>query len=228
MDNIFLKSLSSSDLATVQALLKPLELVHKKILFEAGQSISKVYFPTNAIVSLVVLLSTGETVEAAMVGRDGLVGGSSTLNGKIAVYRAVVQVGGEGLVCDGNDFKEAALKSRTLLAKVIRHEQALYVQAQQSAACNAAHQVEARMARWLLRARDLTGSDQLDFTQEFVAEMLGVRRTSVSGVASHLQDMNLIKYNRGIIHIIDVVGLKATACECYATVRKSYKELLGS
>jgi CRP-like cAMP-binding protein len=208
-------------------LLKPIDLKQKTILFETGQSITKVYFPAGAIVSLVVLLSTGETIEAAMVGRDGMVGGSSTLNGKIAVCRAIVQVEGEGFVCDGKAFKEAALESRTLLSHVIRHEQLLFVQAQQSAACMATHQVHARMARWLLRARDLACADQLNFTQEFLAEMLGVRRTSVSAVASELQKFGIIEYSRGKIDIKSLAGLREKSCECYGAVKKQYRDLLG-
>ena len=138
-----------------------------------------------------------------------------------------VQVGGEGYACDGQAFKALAMKSPALHSKVIRHEQTLYVQAQQSAACLAKHHVDARMARWLLRARDLVGSDVLPFTQEFVAEMLGVRRTSVSAVAADLQETGLIEYHRGKIQILNLPGLKSASCECYFTVKQHYQELLG-
>jgi CRP-like cAMP-binding protein len=125
-------------------------------------------------------------------------------------------------------LKGAALQSHTLLSILIRHEQTVYAQAQQSTACMAAHDVEARLCRWLLRARDLSGSDTLQFTQEFLAEMLGVRRTSVTLVAHTLQQAGMIKYARGKIQILNVEGLQETACECYATVNAHYKALLGA
>jgi len=181
----------------------------------------------TAVVSLVVTLSTGETTEAAMVGRDGAIGIASALDGKIAMCRAVVQLGGDAMVCDPAAFKGAALQSESLISKIMRHEQTLFGQAQQSTACMANHEVEARLCRWLLRARDLSGSDHLPFTQEFLAEMLGVRRTSVTAVARTLQEAGIIKYSRGKIQISDLEGLRDSACECYETVREQYSELLG-
>ena len=225
--NLLLASLSAGDAAAIQPYLKSIHLEHKTILYEAGDPIKSVYFPTSAIVSLVVSLSTGETIEAAMVGKDGVVGASSALDGKISLSRAIVQLDGEGLVCDVDVLKGAALQSNTLLAKLIRHEQTVYAQAQQSTACMATHDVEARLCRWLLRARDLSGSDTLLFTQEFLAEMLGVRRTSVTTVAHTLQRAGMIKYARGKIQILDVAAMQETACECYATVNSHYQALLG-
>ena len=115
-----------------------------------------------------------------------------------------------------------------LLSLLIRHEQTVYAQAQQSAACLATHQVEARLCRWLLRARDLAGSDDLPFTQEYLAEMLGVRRTSVTEVAQTLQEAGLIKYARGKIQIVDATALQESACECYGSVQGFYRKLLGT
>jgi CRP-like cAMP-binding protein len=114
------------------------------------------------------------------------------------------------LICEVGTLKGAALQSHSLLSKLIRHEQTLYAQAQQSTACMAAHDVESRLCRWLLRARDLAGSDNLMFTQEFLAEMLGVRRTSITVVAHTLQQAGMIKYARGRIQILNVEGLRDT------------------
>jgi CRP-like cAMP-binding protein len=114
----------------------------------------------------------------------------------------------------------------SLRSLLIRHEQVLFAQAQQSAACNASHKVEARMCRWLLRIRDLTGSDDLKLTQEFLAQMLGVRRTSVTLVAGTLQKADLIKCKRGNIRLLNVEQLKEATCECYATVKANYERLL--
>src|SRR3954462_15605946 len=225
--NALLASLSHGDAAAIQPFLRHIDLEHKKVLFEEGDTVDQVYFPTGAVISLVIGLSTGEMIEAAMVGRDGAVGVASALDGRISLSRAIVQLAGPALVCDVPNLKGAALQSHSFLAKLIRHEQTLYAQAQQSAACMAAHEVQARLSRWLFRARDLSGSDTLMFTQEFLAEMLAVRRTSVTVVAHTLQQAGLIKYSRGRIQIIDIEGLREAACECYESVKGHYALLLG-
>jgi CRP-like cAMP-binding protein len=226
--NLLLASLSEGDAAAIRPHLVSVHLDHKRVLFEAGGTIKQVYFPEGAIISLVVGLSTGEMVEAAMVGKDGVVGASSALDGKISLSRAIVQLAGDSLVCDVDALKGAALQSHTFLSRLIRHEQTVYSQAQQSTACMATHDVEARLCRWLLRARDLSGDDTLLFTQEFLAEMLGVRRTSVTTVAHTLQRAGLLKYSRGRIQILDVEGVRESACECYETVNSNYQALLGN
>jgi len=225
--NAILASLSAGDASTLRPHLKPVNLPQKTILYEAGDTIKSVYFPMSAVISLVVTLETGETTEAAMVGKDGAVGAASALDGKMAMSRAIVQLGGEAMVCDAAIFKSAAMQSEHLISLVMRHEQTLFAQAQQSTACMANHEVDARLCRWMLRARDLSGSDNLPFTQEFLAEMLGVRRTSVTTVAHTLQSAGMIKYSRGKIQILDVEGLQETACECYQTVKDQYRQLLG-
>jgi CRP-like cAMP-binding protein len=225
--NLLLSSLGPSDLEVLRPHLRPFSFEQGKILSEAGDQISGVYFPFDAIISLVVILQSGESVEAAMVGRDGVVGASSALDGKLALNRAIVQIGGTGVLCDADTFKRLAFQNAGLLSLIISHEQAVYAQAQQSAACNVAHDATARLCRWMLRARDLSGSDTLPFTQEFLAEMLGVQRTTVSPVAHTLQAAGMIQYKRGKIHILDVEGLRESACECYTTVKKRYEELVG-
>lgn len=225
--NLLLGSLSAADADMIVPLLTKIDLRQQTVLFEAGDAIEHVYFPSNAIVSLVVSLADGQTVEAAMVGRDGVVGALAALDGRISFSRAITQLSGDAFMCDVSLLKRAAMKSETLHALLIRHEQAVYAQAQQSVACIANHHVEARLARWMLRARDLSGSDSLPFTQEFLGEMLGVQRSSVSVVAHTLQQAGLIKYSRGRIQVIDVDGLEQTACECYSVVKANYRTLLG-
>ncbi len=227
MKNLLLSLLSASDLKLLAPHLKPAHFDQHHVLFEADERINHVYFPTGAVVSLVVILSTGEIIEAAMVGVDGVVGASAALDGKTSLSRGIVQLGGEIAVCDIDALKSAAMQSPKLLSLLIRHEQTVYAQAQQSAACFATHQVEARLCRWLLRARDLSASDNLPFTQEYLAEMLGVRRTSVTEVAHTLQEAGLIKYARGKIQIVNAEALRASACECYASVKAHYEKLVG-
>ena len=224
--NLLLASLSRADADGLFPILRKTELPQQTILYDAEQSIQDVYFPTTAVVSLVVTLSQGEMVEAAMVGNDGVVGGLAALDGRVSFSRAIVQLGGMGFTCDASALKRLAMQSETLHSLLIRHEQAVYAQAQQSAACIANHQVEARLSRWLLRARDLSGSDNLPFTQEFLGEMLGVQRSSVSLVAHTLQQAGLIKYARGKIQITDPDGLEQSACECYGTIKAHYRKLL--
>jgi CRP-like cAMP-binding protein len=200
-------------------------LEQKKVLFEQGEVGTKVYFPTNAIVSLVVSLSSGEITETGMVGRDGIVGAAAAMDGKIAMNRAIVQLAGEALVCDASVFKSFVMQNLGVLSVLFHHEQTVCAQAQQSVACMASHQVEARLARWLLRSRDLTDSTTLLFTQEFISEMLGVRRSSVSTVAHTLQNAGMIECSRGKIKILNIEALQETACECYETVRSQYGSL---
>src|SRR3954454_11982282 len=226
--NAVLAALSHADNAALRPHLKAVQLSQTLVLFEAGEPIKAIYFPTTAVISLVVTLSTGEVVEAAMVGKDGVVGAASAIGARISLCRAIVQLGGMAFMCEPDILRSSALQSQSLLSVLIRHEQAVYGQAQQSAACMATHDVQSRLCRWLLRARDLSGSDDLPFTQEFLAEMLGVRRTSVTSVAHTLQAAGMIIYSRGKIHILDVEGLKECACECYEAVKAQYSQLLGS
>src|SRR6266480_2872784 len=171
--NALLASLSVADMAALRPHLKAVDLLSKRLLYEQGATIREVYFPTGSVISLVVTLSTGEMVEAAMVGKDGAVGAAAALDGKISLSRAIVQLGGPAFTCEVNALATVAFQSRNVISAVIRHEQIVYAQAQQSAACMGTHDVQSRLCRWLLRARDLAGTDHLPFTQEFLAEMIG-------------------------------------------------------
>jgi CRP-like cAMP-binding protein len=227
MKNLLLNQLSQGDFKLLEPYLKVVLFKQHTILFEAEHEIERVYFPSGGVVSLVVTLETGEMVEAAMVGSDGVVGASAALDGPISLSRGIVQLGGDIVICSIDGLKSAALKSPTLLSLLIRHEQTVYAQAQQSAACFATHHIQARLCRWLLRARDLAGTDTLNFTQEYLAEMLGVRRTTVTVEAHSLQAAGLIKYARGKIQIVDAEALHDGACECYESVKRHYARLLG-
>jgi CRP-like cAMP-binding protein len=226
--NGLLGTLSAADFAVLRPHLKPMELVQGTVLLDVGDLIEQVYFPHIGIISLVVGLAAGETIEAAMVGRESIVGGSSALDGKVALNRAIVQISGAASVLDLGHLRSLAEKSVGFRTTLIRHDQMVLVQAQQSAACNISHTVDERLARWLLRCRDLMGSDKLVLTQEFLGQMLGVRRTSVSIVAGALQRAGLIHYRRGHIHIEDLEGLQDASCECYETVRLQSLRLLGN
>jgi CRP-like cAMP-binding protein len=225
--NHLLASLVPADFDLLRPHLKPTELKNETILYEAGDPVDRVYFPHSGIISLVVELSGGQGIEAAMIGRDSMLGATAALDGQISLNKAIVQLPGAGETLDVVRFREVAEQSPALRTTLLRHEQVLFAQAQQSAACNASHTVEARLARWLLRSRDLSGSDTLALTQEFLADMLGVRRSSVSPVAVTLQRAGLIRYSRGHIEILDLEGLRNASCECYGTVKAHYDRLLN-
>jgi CRP-like cAMP-binding protein len=188
--------------------------------------IDQVYFPNGGVVSLVVALSDGQTIEAGMIGQDGVVGTPAALDGAKSVNRAIVQVPGEAFAINVAHIQAAVGASCSLRVKLYQHDQLLLAQAQQSAACNALHLTEERLCRWILRTQDLVQGNKLNLTQEFLAQMLGVRRTSVTQAARHLQAIGLIKYRRGHIEIVDREGLQEAACECYEAIRTQQALLL--
>jgi CRP-like cAMP-binding protein len=198
------------------------------VVAETGSPIRQVYFPYSGVISLVVELEIGAMVETAMVGRDGVLNAAPALDGKVSLNKGIVQSAGSAGTIEVNRFRRLANEFEPFRSLLIRHEQVLFAQSQQSAACNASHSVEARMCRWLLFMRDLAGSDDLMLTQEFLAQMLSVRRPSVSIVASPLQKAGLIKYSRGRVRLLDIKGLEKRACECYGTVKAHYRRLLSN
>ncbi|MEH2474105.1 CRP-like cAMP-binding protein [Nitrobacteraceae bacterium AZCC 2161] len=193
---------------------------------EEGKHVRLVYFPTNAVISLVVALQNGRVVESAMVGQDGVLAASPALDSRLSLSRAVVQLAGYSLVCEAARFKKAVLESSTLLSAIMRHEQTLFAQSQQPTACVSAHTIASRICRFLLRARDLCEEDELPITQKFLAELMGVRRTSITDSAVAIQTARLIDYRRGMIRISDVAALQEASCGYYVTVRSHYSALL--
>jgi CRP-like cAMP-binding protein len=226
--NLFLSGLSAADFELLRPHLRTSKLPHKDVLARAGEALTRVYFPHSGVISVAVRLEEGDMIEAASVGRDSVFGSPAALDGRISLSDAVVVLPGAASTIDVATFGQAAGQSATLRTTIVRHEQALFAQAQQSAACNASHAVEARLARWLLRTHDLSGEDNLLLTQESLAEMLGVGRSSVSPTVAALQRAGLIRSSRGIIQIIDLDGLMKSACECYSIVRAQYDRLLHS
>jgi CRP-like cAMP-binding protein len=196
------------------------------VVGEPGEKIDKVIFPNSGVISVVVALSSGEMIEIGMIGRDSMLGASAAVEDDVFLNRAIVQVAGEGTVVEPTHIRHVAAQSTAFRAAFMKHERILLAQSQQSAACNALHELEARLARWLLRVRDALGSDDLALTQEFLSQMLGVRRTSVSLVANTLQKAGVIKYRRGHINILNVEGLRECACECYASVKSMSDRLM--
>jgi CRP-like cAMP-binding protein len=219
----FLASLTSSDLDLLAPHLRSIEMTQGVVLAAANSAFERVYFPSGGSISLVTTLASGETLEVAMIGHDSFLGPMAALENGVALSDAIVQLPGEAFAMDLPPFRDAARQSSTFRSMIVRHEQALFAQALQSAACCAFHHVEARLARWLLHANDgIGGGDLLPLTQEFLGQMLGARRSSVSLVANKLQRAGLIRYSRGRIEIVDLDGLKNAACECYRTIKAHY------
>jgi CRP-like cAMP-binding protein len=225
--NLVLASLPTADIKMLLPHLRAVDLPQETVLFEAGDVISTVVFPHTGIISLVVNLATGEMIECAMVGRESLVGGLAALDSNVCISRAVMRIAGSASVVEADQARRLADRSEKFRRVLVRHEQLLLAQSQQSAACNASHTLEARLSGWLLRCRDLTGSDDLALTQEFVAQTLGVRRTSVSNVANTLQRAGFIRYRRGHIRVLDVNGIEESSCECYEAVKAMSDRLIG-
>jgi CRP-like cAMP-binding protein len=224
--NRLLASVSKEVFEALQPHLSLVELPQGKVLADTGAPVTTVYFPHSGIISLVVELNIGIMIETAMVGRDGVVNASSALDGKVSLNKAIVQLRGFCSAISVEHLSSVADRIRDFRALLIRHEQVLFAQSQQSGACNASHLVEARLCRWLLRTRDLAGDDDLTMTQEFLAQMLGVQRSSLSIVANTLQKAGLIRYRRGHVRLLDIDALKESACECYEAVRGHYERLL--
>jgi CRP-like cAMP-binding protein len=225
--NDFLATLSPGDFSIIRPHLKSVELAHQVMLYRTGQPLDRVYFPVSAVISLVVGFANGQMAEVAMVGRDGLVGGGAGMGVKVSLNDATVQIPGSAFLLDAAKLKAAAEAHPSFREALFRREQLVLLQAQQSAACNGTHLVEKRLARWLLRSRDLAMTDALPLTQEFLAQMLAVRRTSVTLTASSLQRAGLIKYRRGKLQILDALGLAELACECHQTLKSHSEALLG-
>jgi CRP-like cAMP-binding protein len=225
--NEFLQSLSASDFELLRPGLHVKQLDHGSVLFDVGEVIEHIHFPESGIVSLVVTAADGDAVEAGMIGRDGVVGGSAGLDGNEALNRAIVQVGGAGLALSPRIARDAIAASNSLRAHFYRYDQLILAQAQQSAVCNAKHQVTERLCRWLLRTHDLVDGDELPLTQEFLGQMLGVRRTSITLTASQLQTAGMIQYKRGHIRILDLEKMRECTCECYEAIKVQQRRLLG-
>ena len=225
--NHFLSSLSAQDRDLLQPHLKQLQLPQGTALYRADDIISNVYFPHSGIMSMIVGVSSGQYVEAGMLGRNGVIGTGAALDGPDALNSAIAQVESSGVVIDPGVMKGLAGKSETLRMALVHQERALTAQTQQVAACNALHELEERLSRWLLQSRDLLQSDTLPLTQEFLSQMLGVQRSSVTMVARKLQEAGLIRYRRGHIHVLDADGLQDSCCECYAAINLHFNKLIG-
>ena len=226
LSNHLLDSLPTAEVEALRPRLGTVELVREAVLVEAGNPLTQIYLPHSGAIAMMVRLSEGQTVEVATIGRDSVFGAAVALDGGVSLTAAVVVLPGTASVLDAADLRAAVERSVVFRTALARHDQALLALAQQSAACNASHSVEARLSRWLLRARELCGSETLPLTQEFLAQMIGVQRNAISIVAHALQQAGIIRYSRGRIDITDADGLREASCECYEAVKTHHQRLL--
>jgi CRP-like cAMP-binding protein len=223
--NRFLGALPPHDFSLLAPHLRTVALECGTILQDVGHEIERVYFLHTGMVSLVAVMPSGATVETATIGRAGVVGASAGLGARWAFARAIVQLPGTGLWLSAHCFHEAANQSPPIRDLLVRYNDLLFSQIQQSVTCNALHELEARLARWLLQSHDCFDSDTLPLTQEFLGQMLGVRRTTVAIAARLLQKAGMIRYCRGRIQIIDRPALEGIACECYALLKHNIDKI---
>ena len=224
--NHLLAALPAADYARLEPHLEPTPLPLGRSVYESGGTQRYVYFPTDAIVSLLYVLADGDSTELGVVGNDGLVGISLFMGGDTTPSRAVVQSGGHGYRLKASLLKAEFESGGALHTLLLRYTQALITQMAQTAVCNRHHAVEQQLCRWLLLSLDRLPSNELVMTQELIADMLGVRREGVTLAAGNLQAAGLIHYFRGRITVLDRAKLEARVCECYSVVRQETDRLL--
>jgi len=218
LDNKLLAALPRDHFERLLPHLSVVSLQQGVVLSEAGDEVDQIYFPHDGMLSLLAVLRDGKAIETATVGREGVVGAMAGLGLYKSLVRVVVQM---PLTCSkiaAPHFRTAVAASETLRNLCIRYNEVLLSQARVTAACNALHPIEARFCRWLLQSADRSAGDTVALTQEFLAEMLGVRRTSVTEVASRVQSAGVITYSRGVIKILNRPALMQMSCECYQTL----------
>ncbi|MBZ0072097.1 MAG: Crp/Fnr family transcriptional regulator [Thiohalobacteraceae bacterium] len=224
--NYLLAALPDQDYARLLPHLELVPMPLGNVLYESGNELNHVYFPTTAIISLLYVMIDGASAEIAVVGNEGIIGVALFMGGQTMPNRAVVQSAGHAYRLKGQLLKQEFNRSGELQHLLLRYTQALLTQMAQTAVCNRHHSLDQQLCRWLLLSLDRLPSNELVMTQELIANMLGVRREGVTEAAGNLQRDGLIKYQRGRITVIDRPGLEARSCECYAVVKKESDRLL--
>jgi CRP-like cAMP-binding protein len=224
--NLLLAALPNAEFQRWLPQLEAVAMPLGQILYESGGTLSHVYFPTTAIVSLLYVMENGASAEIAVVGNEGIVGISLFMGGESTSSRAVVQSAGRGFRLKAQMMKNEFNRAGPVLHLLLRYTQALITQMAQTAVCNRHHSLDQQLCRWLLLSLDRLQNNELVMTQELIANMLGVRREGVTEGALKLQQGGLIRYSRGRITVLDRPGLETRTCECYAVVKKEYDRLL--
>ena len=219
LDNRLLASLPVEAITDVARDLRQISIAQGAALYEPGDAIDTIYFPQSGVVSLLIVTESGGTIETSVIGREGVVGLHRGLGTRRSFTRATVQIGGKFSAISGARFEELVRDYDAVRKLIERHSELAWTEGQQLAACNAAHDAPERLAHWLLHCADRSGSETLPLTQELLAQMLSVRRTTVTLLAQALQREGVIRYSRGRLTILDREKLKEHACECYSIIR---------
>jgi CRP-like cAMP-binding protein len=227
LSNRILAGLPAPDREAVFSVATRVPLEFGANIYREGEPIREVYFPDRGVISMVNTMADGTTIEVGTIGREGAAGLGLFLGVSSVTGHTFVQVAGDGWKIDEAPFRDLLQKRGALSARLGRYTQGLFTQVAQSAACNRAHPVEQRCARWLLMTHDRVDGDEFPLTQEFLAQMLGVRRAGVSEAASALQRTGCISYTRGSIRILDRARLETASCECHLVVQREFDRLLA-
>jgi CRP-like cAMP-binding protein len=225
-ENHLLSVLPEAERARVTPHLVAVEMPLGHVVYESGDSLRHVYFPTTSIVSLLYVTEDGSSAEIAVVGNEGIIGIALFMGGETTPNRAVVQSAGEAYRLDSRILKEEFHRAGPLQRLLLRYTQALITQMTQTAVCNRHHSIDQQLCRWLLLSMDRLPSNELKMTQELIANMLGARRSGVTEAALKLQDAGLIRYSHGHIEVLDRPGLEQRVCECYRVVKREFDRLL--
>jgi CRP-like cAMP-binding protein len=226
LNNRLLAALPDGERARWLPQLERVNMPLGQVLYESGTTLSHVYFPTTAIVSLLYVMENGASAEIAVVGNEGIVGISLFMGGESTPSRAVVQSAGGGFRLKAQVMKDEFNRAGPVLHLLLRYTQALITQMAQTAVCNRHHSLDQQLCRWLLLSLDRLAGTELVMTQELIANMLGVRREGVTEGALKLQKAGIIRYARGRISVLDRAALEQRTCECYAVVKSEYDRLL--
>ncbi len=224
--NHLLAALPEADYVRIQSLLEYVPMHLGQVLYESGGQMQHLYFPTTSIVSLLYVLESGASAEIAVVGNEGVLGISLFMGGETTPSRAVVQSSGHGYRIRAGLLKQEFNRAGAMMHLLLRYTQALITQMAQTAVCNRHHTIEQQLCRWLLLSLDRLSSENLNMTQELIANMLGVRREGVTEAAGKLQRLGLIEYSRGHIKVLDRPKLEKQVCECYQVVKNEFDRLL--
>ena len=225
-ENRLLSLLPETERERVVGMMERVDTRHGELLFRQHEPITAVDFPLNGVLSVVVVMEDGGVAEVGTVGNEGMAGIPLAMGTDHSPAQAFYQVPGSAYRMSAQTFRAEIAKGGAFADLMRLYAQAFLIQVSQSAACNRLHPVEQRLCRWILMSHDRTGGDRIALTQEFLAQMLGVRRATVSIAASALQKAGLIRYNRGVINVLDRERLEAGSCECYAVVRREFERLL--
>ncbi|MGF1479888.1 MAG: Crp/Fnr family transcriptional regulator [Cyanophyceae cyanobacterium] len=226
--NQLLAALPQADYQRLCPHFQAVQLSQNKILYSAGEDYNFAYFPSHSVISSIAILENGATTEIGVVGNEGMVGLPIILDSSFTQTTAIVQVGNSAWKIPAAALKAEFDRDGALQKLLLRYIQARLVQLGQTAACNRHHSIEQRFARWLLTVRDSTQRHEFRLTQEFISQMLGVRRAGVSEVASEFQKAEIIRYHRGWIKIVDQMRLELASCECYPLIAQEFSRLVGS